>query len=102
VESIPTIAATGTVDESDDSDKANTEPPAWPRARYKLKCIRENGVWRIDSVELVENLPPEPTASPEPSTYITASPVPTTAPSPSASAAVSPSPAASASPAPTK
>jgi hypothetical protein len=76
VESIPSIVVTGVVDVTD--EKAGLEPPQWPRARYRLSCIRENGVWRIDSVEKLESLPQEPTPSPEPSAYITASPLPAT------------------------
>lgn len=85
VEFIPTIAYSGTVAASEDSGKPSAAPP-WPRAKYKISCIRENDVWRIESVELVQSLPSEPTASPEPSTYITASPVPTATPKPSAAA----------------
>jgi hypothetical protein len=100
VESIPSIASGGLVAASDDSDKPNAEPPPWPRAKYKILCIREDDVWRIDSVELAQSLPSEPTPSPEPSAYITASPVPTATPKPSVTAATSPEASASASSAP--
>jgi hypothetical protein len=96
VESIPDFTFTGSVQESE--DKASAEPPAWPRARYKIYCIRENDVWRIDSLEKVESLPPEPTLSPEPSSYITASPLPTSTLPPSMNPSTLPSAEVSASP----
>jgi hypothetical protein len=102
VESIPTITSSSIEGTTDESGKAATEPPQWPRSRYKIKCIRENGAWRIDSIELVESLKPEPTSSPEPSNYITASPVPTKTPAPTVSAAASQSASASPTPSPAK
>jgi hypothetical protein len=81
VESIPTIFYSGTAAATEDGGKPSAEPPQWPRAKYRILCVRQNDVWRIDGVELVQSLPPEPTPSPEPSVYITASPVPTATPS---------------------
>jgi hypothetical protein len=88
VESIPAITSTGTVNQTE--DKTDTQPPKWPRARYRLHCVRQNDVWRIDRIELIKSLPPEPSTSPEPSSYITASPVPTATPKPNESAVDSP------------
>jgi hypothetical protein len=101
VESIPRIKTAATPDLAEEEEKAADKPPQWPRARYKIKCIRENDVWRIDAIELAESLKPEPTASPEPSTYITASPAPTStaSPSPAPGATASPDASATASPA---
>ncbi len=56
------------------------KPPQWQRARYKITCLKINDAWRMDKVDLAKALPPAPTPSPEPSSYITASPVPTTTP----------------------
>lgn len=79
VESIPDIVSSASQADSDAA--AGTKAPAlpkWQRARYKISCIRIGGFWRIDNITKIEDLQPEPTPSPEPSSYITASPVPTT------------------------
>lgn len=65
-------------------------PPQWQRARYKITCRREDDAWRIDRVDKLKDLPSEPTASPEPSVYISASPVPTATPTPPSSPSPSP------------
>ncbi len=62
------------------------KPPQWQRARYKITCLKINDAWRMDKIELVKALPAAPTASPVPSSYITASPLPTSTPSPSPAA----------------
>lgn len=60
-------------------------PPPWQRARYKIQCVRTADAWRIDKIELVKALAPEPTPTPEPTGYVTASPQPTASASPAAS-----------------
>lgn len=98
VESIPNMTYASS---ASDADAANSpKPPQWQRARYKITCVKRDGVWRIDTVDKMENLLPEPTASPVPSTYITASPLPTSTPtmSPTPQVTASPTP----SPSPTK
>jgi hypothetical protein len=100
VESVSSITFAGSAGETE--DKTEPQPPAWPRAKYKIICLRVNDMWRIDSLEKIESLNPEPTASPEPSSYITASPPPTIAPSPSEGITGSLDTMASASPAATK
>lgn len=100
VESIPDMAYTANESETGGEAKeaAATEkpqPPRWQRARYKISCIRIADRWRIDSIQKVKDLEPEPTVSPEPSVYITASPLPTASPTatPTGAAAPTPSPA---------
>lgn len=97
VESIPSVSYVKPQGDTGDGEgKKAPEPPPWQRARYKLKCVRSGEYWRIDSMQKLEDLEAEPTASPEPSSYITASPLPTASPSPSP--ALSSGPAASPSP----
>jgi hypothetical protein len=75
VESIPEISYNVPLDTPEGAK--SPVPPQWQRARYKLTCVRSGDIWRIDKMEKLENLPPEPTPTPEPSAYITASPLPT-------------------------
>ena len=32
------------------------QPPTWPHGRYKLTCVRDDGTWKIDAIELIEEL----------------------------------------------
>lgn len=97
VESIPEMTYTPAQDVPE--GKESPEPPRWPRIRYKINCVKRDDAWRIDSIEKIETLTPEPTPTPEPSKYITASPLPTTAAptsSPLSDETAAPSPAPSA------
>ena len=89
VESIPEIDY-DVNEELTEEEMDALQPPTWPRARYTLSIQKEDDSWRITSVQKVETLPPEPTPTPEPSEFITASPPSS---SPTASATASPTPA---------
>lgn len=42
-------------------------PPAWTPLKYRIRAIKENGSWRIDSVTVLEVNPTEaPAATPDP------------------------------------
>lgn len=90
VESIPDMVYSSADATADVDAKTLKKGPQWQRARYKIGCVRIDDVWRINSIKKVENLKAEPTPSPEPSKYITASPLPVSK-SPGASATPTPS-----------
>jgi hypothetical protein len=98
VESIPKMvytSANADTDTDSDTTKKQDAGPKWQRARYKVSCIRIDDVWRINSIEKLEDLQAEPTPTPEPSSYITASPLPSsTASSTSTSSSSTPMPTA--------
>lgn len=49
---------TGTSNETDSS-----APPAWAPLKYRIKAVKENGSWRIDSVTVLEVNPAETPAA---------------------------------------
>lgn len=44
--------------EDKETDEMKKNRPAWVDGVYKVNCVKKNGVWKIDSVELVEKLDP--------------------------------------------
>lgn len=64
----------------------DTAPPEWKDGRYTLTLVRVEDNWKINGMELIEELPkPKPTATPTPSN--TATPTATIAPATPAPAA---------------
>ncbi len=41
--------------------------PKWINGDYKVNCVKKNGVWKIDSVELIKAMEPDTTPTPKPS-----------------------------------
>ena len=41
-------------------------PPEWPRRRYRVTCVQQENAWLIDSIEVIESLPPAATPTEQP------------------------------------
>ena len=67
-ESIPEITVASVTTYDDDGGQSTTVPdfPAWPRGRYELQLKNIGSKWYISAVTLLEQLEPEPTATPDP------------------------------------
>lgn len=44
--------------EGTETDDMKENRPKWIDGEYKVNCVKKNGVWKIDSVELVKELDP--------------------------------------------
>ncbi len=96
VESIPDFKYTSS--NGDDAESDVIISPQWPKTRYQLTCRQVDGAWRIFEVKQLETLLPDPTRTPEPTYFITATPLPTPSPTPGLITTPTPAPEAEASP----
>lgn len=94
VEDIPEFRFTA--NNTADAESQDVTQPTWPKARYQIQCRKIDGAWRMTDVKQIEALLPDPTRTPEPSSYITATPLPTPSPTPG----LQPAPNTSATPEP--
>ncbi len=44
--------------EGEETEEQKNNRPQWTDGVYNVNCVKKNGVWKIDSVELEEELPP--------------------------------------------
>ena len=65
-----------------DPDAETVADPTWPKARYQIQCRKVDGSWRMTDIKQLETLLPDPTRTPQPSIYVTATPLPTPSPTP--------------------
>lgn len=84
VENIPDFrfTASNSATDATDTDAEKVTPPTWPKTRYQIQCRKVDGAWRMTDIKQMETLLPDPTRTPQPSTYVTATPLPTPSPTP--------------------
>lgn len=81
VENIPEFRFTAS-SSATDTDAEKVTEPTWPKTRYQIQCLKVDGAWRMTDIKQVETLLPDPTRTPQPSIYVTATPLATASPTP--------------------